>query len=104
MFNRHSTSDRLLLLAFFFSGFAALGYELLWTRLLSLALGSEVMGVLGVLAGFFGGMVGGAYCLNNHAHKAKNPAVFFSFSNFLRLYMLGAALTFYFGWLGPFPR
>jgi spermidine synthase len=78
MFNRHSTSDRLLLLAFFLSGFAALGYELLWTRLLSLALGSEMMGVLGVLAGFFGGMVGGAYCLNNHAHKAKNPAVFFS--------------------------
>ncbi|MGA2180245.1 MAG: fused MFS/spermidine synthase [Verrucomicrobiota bacterium] len=79
MFNRHSTSDRLLLLAFFSSGFAALGYELLWTRLLSLALGSEMMGVLGVLAGFFGGMVGGAYYLNNHAHKAKNPAVFFSF-------------------------
>ena len=76
--DRHLISDRLLLMAFFFSGFAALGYELLWTRLLSLALGSEIMGVLGVLAGFFGGMVVGAYCLNDHAHKAKNPVVFFS--------------------------
>jgi spermidine synthase len=77
--NRPAISDRLLLTAFFFSGFAALGYELLWTRLLSLALGSEIMGVLGVLAGFFGGMVVGAYCLNNHAHKAKNPVMFFFF-------------------------
>ena len=34
--------DRSLLLAFFLSGAAALGYELLWTRLLGLALNRRV--------------------------------------------------------------
>ena len=57
-------SDTVLLLALLFSGFAALGYELLWTRLLSLVLGSESLAVLGVLAGFFGGMVFGACYFN----------------------------------------
>ena len=45
--------DRWLLGAFVLSGAAGLGYEILWTRLLGLALGSETLGVLGVLAGFF---------------------------------------------------
>jgi TPR repeat protein len=35
------------------SGFAGLGYEIVWTRQLSLALGSEMMAVLGAVAGFF---------------------------------------------------
>jgi hypothetical protein len=52
--------DAALLLAFFLSGAAALGYELLWTRLLGFALGSETVGVLATLAGFFGGMALGA--------------------------------------------
>src|SRR3981081_1006408 len=35
------------------SGCAGLGYEIVWTRQLSLALGSEMMAVLGAVAGFF---------------------------------------------------
>jgi spermidine synthase len=76
---KRSSLDRSLLAAFLLSGFAAMGYELLWTRLLSLSLGSETMGVLGALAGFFGGMMVGAYCLDAHAHKTKNPALAFVF-------------------------
>ena len=77
MSNGPKKFDRVLLAALFFSGFAALGYELLWTRLLSLALGSEMMGVLGVLGGFFGGMVCGGFCLNAHAHKSRSPVLAF---------------------------
>ncbi len=70
-------TDVVLLLAFLFSGFAALGYELLWTRLLSLVLGSESLAVLGVLAGFFGGMVFGACYFNRPIRRAQRPLHFF---------------------------
>ena len=53
--------DSRLLGALFFSGGAALGYELLWTRLLGLALGHEFLGVLAALSGFFGGLALGAW-------------------------------------------
>jgi len=46
------------------SGFAGLGYEIVWTRQLSLALGTEMMAVLGVIAGFFGGLALGAFTLD----------------------------------------
>ena len=69
--------DRLLLLAFFLSGAAALGYELLWTRLLGLSLGSETLGVLATLAGFFGGMAVGAWALHRRAHAAADPVRLF---------------------------
>lgn len=69
--------DRLLLLAFFLSGAAALGYELLWTRLLGLSLGSETLGVLATLAGFFGGMAVGAWVLHRRAHAAPDPVRLF---------------------------
>ena len=38
------------------SGFAGLGYEIVWTRVLSVALGTEMMAVLGSVAGFFAGL------------------------------------------------
>ena len=64
--------DAALLLAFFLSGAAALGYELLWTRLLGLALGSETIGLLATLAGFFGGMALGAALLHRRAETTAN--------------------------------
>ncbi|MCP4606486.1 MAG: hypothetical protein GY847_39260 [Proteobacteria bacterium] len=75
LWNRY---DFLLLLAFLFSGVAALGYELLWTRLLSLVFGVETVGVLGVLAGFFGGMVVGAFVFHSRARRAGNPILLFA--------------------------
>jgi spermidine synthase len=70
--------DRWLLLAFFLSGAAALGYEILWTRLLSLALGSETLGILGTLAGFFGGLALGSFALHGVAKRSRNPARLFA--------------------------
>ncbi len=74
---RAQRTDRLLLLAFVLSGTAALGYEILWTRLLSLALGAETLGVLGVLAGFFGGLALGAWVLHRHARSVRRPVRLF---------------------------
>lgn len=70
--------DRLLLLAFFLSGAAALGYELLWTRLLGLSLGSETLGVLATLAGYFGGMAVGAAALHRRVRDSPDPARLFA--------------------------
>ena len=71
------SNDRLLLIAFLLSGFVALGYEMVWTRLLALVLGGELLGVLGVLAGFFLGMVLGAFVLSRHARRTVNPIKMF---------------------------
>ncbi|MFK4531584.1 spermidine synthase [Bradyrhizobium japonicum] len=55
------------------SGFAGLGYEIVWTRQLSLALGTEMMAVLGVIAGFFGGLALGAFALDRLIRRSKSP-------------------------------
>jgi spermidine synthase len=55
------------------SGFAGLGYEIVWTRQLSLALGTEMMAVLGVIAGFFGGLALGAFALDRLIRRSKAP-------------------------------
>ncbi|MCA9654251.1 MAG: hypothetical protein KC501_30295 [Myxococcales bacterium] len=70
--------DRWLLGAFVLSGAAGLGYEILWTRLLTLGLGSESLGVLGVLAGFFGGMAIGAAALHDRARRSAAPLQLFA--------------------------
>jgi spermidine synthase len=70
-------ADGALLLAFFLSGAAALGYELLWTRLLGFALGSETVGMLATLAGFFGGMALGAALLHRRAEVSPDPVRLF---------------------------
>ena len=81
--------DRLLLVAFLLSGVAALGYELLWTRLLAIALGSESQAVLGVLAGFFGGMALGSWLLHERLRYTRNPALIFCL---LECFVAGYAL------------
>lgn len=80
--------DRWLLGAFVLSGAAGLGYEILWTRLLGLALGSETLGVLGVLAGFFGGMAIGAAVLHERARRSRDPVRLF-----VRLELVAAAFA-----------
>jgi spermidine synthase len=51
---------RLLLTAFFLSGFAALVFEVVWTRLLLLNLGATAVAVAAVLGAFMGGMAIGS--------------------------------------------
>ena len=55
------------------SGFAGLGYEMVWTRLLTAALGSEMMAVLGAIAGFFAGLSLGAFFLDSPIRRARSP-------------------------------
>jgi spermidine synthase len=55
------------------SGFAGLGYEIVWTRQLSLVLGTEMMAVLGAVAGFFAGLALGAFALDGPIRRAKSP-------------------------------
>jgi spermidine synthase len=55
------------------SGFAGLGYEIVWTRQLALGLGTEMMAVLGAVAGFFGGLALGAVALDRPIRSASSP-------------------------------
>ncbi|WP_052547453.1 hypothetical protein [Enhygromyxa salina] len=57
-----------------FAGAAGLACETAWTRLLALALGHEQLGVLSVLAGFFGGMALGAGLAHARADSLRTPA------------------------------
>ncbi|MDB6044622.1 MAG: putative Spermine/spermidine synthase family protein [Gammaproteobacteria bacterium] len=60
------------------SGFAGLGYEIVWTRELSLALGTEMMAVLGAVAGFFAGLALGAFTLDGPIRRARSPYVVYA--------------------------
>jgi len=55
------------------SGFAGLGYEIVWIRQLSLALGTDMMAVLGSVAGFFAGLALGAFVLDGPIRRAGSP-------------------------------
>jgi spermidine synthase len=55
------------------SGFAGLGYEIVWARQLALALGTEMMAVLGAVAGFFGGLAIGGLALDRLIRRARSP-------------------------------
>jgi spermidine synthase len=55
------------------SGFAGLGYEIVWTRQLNLSLGTEMMAVLGAVAGFFAGLALGAFLLDRPIRNARSP-------------------------------
>ncbi len=58
----------------FGSGLAGLGYELVWTRILSAALGHEMLAVLGVVAAFFFGLAVGGFALDGALRRAARPA------------------------------
>ena len=57
------------------SGFAALGYQIVWTQQSTLWLGHEAPAVLAVVAAFFGGLAVGALllgpCIDRSAHPAR---------------------------------
>lgn len=56
-----SIQKKLLLPLFFLSGFSALVYEVLWTRLLSLTFGSTIEAISAVVTAFMAGMAFGSY-------------------------------------------
>ncbi|MEL7450017.1 MAG: fused MFS/spermidine synthase [Pseudomonadota bacterium] len=55
------------------SGFAGLGYEMVWTRMLAVSLGHEIVAVLAVLAAFFVGLALGAIALSRRVAQSRTP-------------------------------
>ena len=92
------------------SGFAGLGYQIVWTQQSALWLGHESAGVLAVVAGFFGGLACGALLLGPRIHRSSKPARWYAASEaVIGVWGLGLALLFdpVSGWLlnliGPQP-
>jgi len=56
------------------SGFAGLGYQMLWSRMLAAALGHEIVAVLAVVAAFFVGLSLGAFVLGQRLQRSSQPA------------------------------
>lgn len=69
---------KILLLGFFFSGMAALIYEVVWVRPLSLIFGSTVYAVSTMLAAFMAGLALGSYILSKYADRLENPLYTFA--------------------------
>ena len=55
------------------SGFAGLGYQIVWTQQGALWLGHEAPAVLAVVAGFFGGLAVGALALGPRIRATRRP-------------------------------
>lgn len=60
------------------SGFAGLGYQSLWARLLGNAFGHDYLAVLGVVSGFFLGLSIGAYAFDKRIARAAQPGLWFA--------------------------
>ena len=63
----------LLLILFFFTGATALGYQLVWTRMLANILGHEMPAVIGVVTAFMGGMALGSWWLGKLIRRSGYP-------------------------------
>lgn len=56
------------------SGFAGLGYEMVWARLLAVSLGHELVAVLGVISALFAGLALGGLLLGPQIARSVRPA------------------------------
>ncbi|MBU4457039.1 MAG: fused MFS/spermidine synthase [Nanoarchaeota archaeon] len=63
---------KLLLIAFVFSGAAALIYEVAWTRPLQFVLGSTTYTISIIFAAFMGGLALGSWLMSKYVEKIKN--------------------------------
>jgi spermidine synthase len=68
---------RMVLGAFFLSGFTALAYEIIWTRQLILFLRTSVYAFSGMLAVFLSGIALGSIVLNRRVDRMKTPVGWF---------------------------
>ena len=65
--------SRLVVLLFFLSGLSGLVYEVVWTRLLVLVMGSTVFSVTTVLTSFMGGLALGSFLGGRYADRLASP-------------------------------
>ena len=71
---RGESRHPLALTLMFASGFASLGYQIVWTQQSAIWLGHETAAVLAVVAAFFGGLAFGALLLGARIEKSPVPA------------------------------
>ena len=74
------------------SGFAGLGYQVVWTQQCALWLGHESAAVLAVIAAFFGGLAVGAFLLGARVERSAHPARWYAACEFATG-LWGAALA-----------
>ena len=72
-----SRRDLIIIAAFTISGFCSLAYEVLWTRILSLVLGSSVYAFTIMLATFLAGISLGSIAISKGIDKRKNLILLF---------------------------
>ena len=68
-----ATRHRIALVLMGASGFAGLGYQIVWTQQCALWLGHEAAAVLAVVTAFFGGLAAGALVLGPRIHRSRQP-------------------------------
>jgi len=79
------------------SGFAGLGYQIVWTQQCTLWLGHEASAVLAVVTAFFGGLALGAWALSARVERSTRPERWYAaFEATIALWGLALALL-----LGP---
>lgn len=88
---------RWVYLLVFSSGFAGLGYEIVWTRMLAVSLGHEILAVLAVLAAFFVGLAIGAFVFSHRLLQTNQPERWYAFFEII-IGLWGLALI----WLIPY--
>lgn len=77
----------------FASGFAGLGYQMVWTQQCAAWLGHESAAVLAVVAAFFGGLALGALWLGPHIERSDKPVRWYAACELL-IGIWGALLLF----------
>jgi spermidine synthase len=89
------------------SGFAGLGYQIVWTQQSALWLGHETAAVLAVVAAFFGGLALGALSLGARIDRSANPARWYAASeaviggwSLLLLFLMAPVSGWLFGFIG----
>ena len=73
----------LLRAVFFASGAAALGLQIVWTKMFAAGLGHEVPAMLAVVGAFFGGMALGAWTLDRRINASSDPGRVFAWLQFV---------------------
>lgn len=75
------------------SGFAGLGYQIVWTQQCALWLGHEAAAVLAVVAAFFGGLACGAFAFASKIERSARPGRWYAACEFI-IAAWGLVLTF----------
>ncbi len=72
-----SRTDSIIIAAFIISGFCSLSYEVLWTRVFSLVIGSSVYAFTIMLATFLAGIGAGSILFAPYVDRLKRPLIWF---------------------------